>query len=505
MNNHADLAAGANEERPAAPRRPGMATHYLRYSISNGLILLAGFISFPILTRLLDNTQFGLLRYYETAMLLGVAIAKLGIPHAIVRFYPYVGGPGALRSFGTNLVLLPMLLSVGLWATGMAGVVAWLWMRGSQLPLLGWCALAMVPMLSAISIGQMVVRASERSDIVMAIKISGRMLELGLVLGAVMLVQASALAVLGGKLLAMVVLLAWMLHWMHRNVRVARDAVDWGAVRAGLVFGLPLMAHEFAFSMLANLDRVLLKQLTGDFAAVGIYAIGHALAMHLNVFIDATLYEAFTPVVTRRYEEGGNAAVRALKRQVLVPMTYAVVGIIAMVLVSGHDLLVALSGPGKAASGEVFVVVGITISTYALFSIANYGLQLKHRTMRVLVITLGAALLNVAANFVLIPRMGYMGAAWSCAISYGALCIAQYVSCPKGLAQFPPGRAIGMALGCAALLLAVAMGTDLFGLESAWSRLGGAALLFLLLYAAPVLALDPVLRGAAQAMLRRSI
>ena len=38
-----------------------------------------------------------------------------------------------------------------------------------------------------ISIGQMVVRASERSDIVMAIKISGRMLELGLVLGAVFL------------------------------------------------------------------------------------------------------------------------------------------------------------------------------------------------------------------------------------------------------------------------------------------------------------------------------
>jgi O-antigen/teichoic acid export membrane protein len=280
--------------------------------------------------------------------------------------------------------------------------------------------------------------------------------------------------------------------------------VDWGVVRAGLVFGLPLMAHEFAFSMLANLDRVLLKQLTGDFAAVGIYAIGHALAMHLNVFIDTTLYEAFTPVVTRKYEEGGNAAVRALKRQVLVPMTYAVVGIIAMVVLSGHDLLVALSGPGKAASGEVFVVVGITISTYALFSIANYGLQLKHRTMRVLVITLGAALLNVVANFILIPRMGYMGAAWSCAISYGALCLAQYASCPKGLAQFPRARTIGVAVGCAALLLSVSLGTDLFGLAGAWSRLLAAALLFLALYAAPLLALDPVLRGTARAMLRRS-
>jgi len=504
MNNHVDLAGEANEGVPAAPRRPGIATHYLRYSISNGLILLAGFISFPILTRLLDNTQFGLLRYYETAMLLGVATAKLGVPHAIVRFYPYAGGAAEFRAFGTNLVLLPLLLSLGLWATGMAGVVTWLWASGGQLPLLGWCALAMVPMLSTISIAQMVVRAGERSDIVMALKVSGRLLELGLVLGAVVLVQASALAVYGAKVLATVALLAWMLHWMRRNVRVAREAVDWRMVGAGLAFGLPLMAHEFAFSMLANLDRVLLKQLTGDFAAVGIYAIGHSLAMHLNVFIDATLYEAFTPVVTRTYEAGGNEAVRELKRRVLLPMTYAVVGIIAMLLVSGHDLLVALSGPGKAASGEVFVVVGITISTYALFSIANYGLQLEHRTMRVLVITLGAALLNVAANFILIPRMGYMGAAWSCAISYGALCIAQFVSCPKGLGQFPAVRATGVALACAVLLLAVALGSNLFGLQSAWLRLGVAALLFALLYAAPALALDPGLRGTALTLLRRS-
>lgn len=504
MNNPVEFPGEAVEEGPAVPRRPGIATHYLRYSISNGLILLAGFISFPILTRLLDNTQFGLLRYYETAMLLGVAISKLGVPHAIVRFYPYAGGAREFRSFGTNLVLLPLLLSLGLWASGMAGLVAWLWVRGGQLSVLAWCALALVPMLSTISIAQMVIRAGERSDIVMALKVGGRMLELGLVLGAVMLVQASALAVFGGKLLAMALLLAWMLHWLRRSVRASRDAVDWGAVRAGLVFGLPLMANEFAFSMLANLDRVLLKQLTGDFAAVGIYAIGHALAMHLNVFIDATLYEAFTPVVTRTYEAGGNSAVRELKRRVLVPMTYAVVGIVAMLLVSGHDLLVALSGPGKSASGEVFVVVGITISTYSLFSIANYGLQLKHRTMRVLAITLGAALLNIGANFVLIPRIGYMGAAWSCAISYGALCIAQFASCPKGLAQFPAMRATGIALGCAVLLLAVAMGTDLFGLEGAWPRLGAAALLFASVYAGPALALDPALRGTARAMLRRS-
>lgn len=475
-------------------RRAGIATHYLRYSFSNGIVMLAGFITFPILTRLLDNTQFGILRYYETMMLLGVAVCKLGAPHAIVRFYPYEGGLRKQRAFGTNLVVLPMALSITLWATVATALGVWAWTGNHAFSPLLWCALAMIPMLACINIIQSVVRAGERSDIVMATRISGRMAELVLVLAAVILVQQSAWAVFGGRIAAAVLLLSWLAYWMYRNVHAARVAVDWRAVRTGLVYGLPLMAHEIAFSMLANMDRVLLKHLTGDFAAVGIYAIGYSLAMQLNVFIDVTLSEAFNPAVTRAYESGGAVAVRALKERVLLPMTYAVVAIVGMLLVCGHDLLVALSGPSKAASGEVFVIVGMSVSLYAMFAIANYGLQLEKRTVAVLVITLGAALLNIGMNFLLIPRMGYMGAAWSTAISYGALCIAQFVICPKGLARLPDARSGTIALVSLALLLVVARGTDLFGLENTWARLGTAAVLFVLLYALPVLTLDPRIR-----------
>ncbi|GAB3384672.1 lipopolysaccharide biosynthesis protein [Lysobacter fragariae] len=504
MSSQAEITQGVDEDTLELPRqRPGIATHYLRYSISNGLVMLAGFISFPILTRFLDNTQFGILRYYDTLMLLGVAIIKFGTPHAIVRFYPYDGDAQRMRAFGTNMVLLPLVMSGTVWALGATGLVLWSWAGEGTFPPLFWCAVTMVPMLVGINIVQMVVRASERSDIVMVTRVVGRMLELVLVLGAVVLVQHSALAVYGGKMVAAVLLLAWLAHWMYRNVHVSRETIDMHAFRDGLVYGFPLMAHELAFSVLANMDRVLIKHITGDFAVVGIYAIGYSLAMQLTVFIDTTLSEAFTPVVMRAYETGGGSAVRALKERVLLPMTYAVVAIVAMLLVSGQDLLVALSGPDKAASGEVFIVIGITASTYALFAIANYGLQLKKRTMQVLAITLGAALLNIAMNFILIPRMGYMGAAWSTAISYGALSTAQFLVCPKGLARLPDLRTAAVALCCAAVLVAVARGSDLFGLHAAWTRLFAAGGLFVVLFALPVLALDSRLRGMLLGLRKR--
>lgn len=505
MNSSTGRASGADESIRELPReRPGIVTHYLRYSISNGLVMLAGFISFPILTRFLDNTQFGILRYYDTLMLLGVAIIKLGTPHAIVRFYPYDGNERRMQEFGTNMVLMPLMLSGTIWLAGVSVIVLWSWLGEGTFSPLVWCAVLMMPMLAAVNIVQMVIRASERSDIVMAVRVIGRMLELVLVLGAVILVQRSALAVYGGKIVATILLLAWLAHWMYRNVNVARDAVDWHTVRSGLVYGLPLMAHELAFSILANVDRVLLKQLTGDFAAVGIYAIGYSLAMQLNVFIDATLSEAFTPVVMRAYETGGSSAVRALKERVLLPMTYAVAAIIGILLVSGEDMLVALSGHDKAASGEVFIVIGITVSTYSMLAISNYGLQLKKRTMQVLIITLGAALLNVVMNLILIPRMGYMGAAWSTAIAYGALALAQFVICPKGLARLPDAHAVAVSLACLLVLVGVARGTDLFGLHAIWARLSVAGLLFVLLYALPVMALDQKLRRMTMGLMTRS-
>jgi O-antigen/teichoic acid export membrane protein len=82
--------------------RVGIGTHYLRYSTANILVMAAGLISFPVLTRLLDNTQYGILGYYETWVMMAVAVAKLGAQHAILRFYPFDGDGDAVEGVGSQ-------------------------------------------------------------------------------------------------------------------------------------------------------------------------------------------------------------------------------------------------------------------------------------------------------------------------------------------------------------------------------------------------------------------
>jgi len=487
----ASIANGTTPGRPTS-----LATHYLRYSTTNVLVLIAGFVSFPVLTRLLDNHQYGILGYYDTWGMIAIAVAKLGSQHAIIRFYPFDRDPRGMVRFGTNLVYLPMGLSVLLWAIVSIGMLVYAWWGNLHFPLVLWCVVLLTPIQVIISMLQMVVRASERSDILMATRVIGRWVELGLVLGAVILLQHSALAVFGGKILAALLLLFYFAHWARRNIPFSRGAVDLHATHHGMRYGLPLMANEMVAIVLVAIDRIMIKHMTGDFAAVGIYTIGYSLATQINVFMNASLSEAFGPVVNRVYDNDGEAAVRALKDRMLLPMTYASVAIATMLIGVGEDALVALAGPSKIASGEVFVVVGTTLALFPLFDISSYGLLLRKRSMMVFWITGFAAVLNAAINLVLIPRYGYMGAAWATAASYAVLGIARYLWCPRGLVRFPDLRTVSLSVGSAVLLLAVINGTDMFGIVAPWPRLCVAGVLFVLLYALPIWLFDPRLRKA---------
>ena len=61
--------------------------HISVYSAGNLLVTAAGFITFPILTRVFDVADYGVLNLVSATLLLLVAVGKLGMQHAVVRLY----------------------------------------------------------------------------------------------------------------------------------------------------------------------------------------------------------------------------------------------------------------------------------------------------------------------------------------------------------------------------------------------------------------------------------
>jgi O-antigen/teichoic acid export membrane protein len=482
---------------PAAPATTSVGTHYLRYSTANVLVLLAGLISFPVMTRLLDNAQYGILGYYETWIGLIVAVAKFGSQHSVLRFYPHGGDLAQLQHFSTNLVLFPLLLSFSLWALAAGGLLV-AHAMGGEFPGVFWCALLLIPPLVMGSLMDVVLQASERSYLLTVTRICKRWLELVLILAAVVFIQRSAVLAYAGKLVANCLLLVFYASWLSRHLSFSLATLDAGAIRASMLYGLPLVANELASVLLGSIDRVMIKHLVGDFAAVGVYTIGYSLAMNVSLFMNTTIKEAFVPVANRMYGSGGDAAVRALKARILLPTVYAAIGLATLIWAVGTEALVALSGPSKAASGPVFAIIGVTFALYPVIDISTYGLLLRKKSALVFATTLGAAVLNIGLNFLLIPAYGIMGAVWASVASLAALLACNCLLCPRELLRFPSLRATAIAGACAAFALATIEEGNLFGLGNHWARLFAAAGLFLALYVAPVWLLDPKLRAAVR-------
>lgn len=478
------MMAGLNDSRV------GIGTHYLRYSTANLMVMAAGFISFPVLTRLLDNTEYGILGYYETWVMMAVAVAKLGAQHAILRFYPFDGSGEAVRKFATNHFYLPLLFSSALWLLALMVFASLDYFGSADFSPVLWLAVLAIPLNVFASLVQMMLRAGEQSGLLVVTRVTWRWLELLGMVGAVVLIERSAVAAYGGKLLAALLVAAFYVRWVRHNLKFLRPALDMREFRTSLHYGLPLVVNEIAMVALISIDRIMLKGLLNDFAAVGIYSIGYSLALQVSILMQATLSESFQPVANRTHDTEGPAQVRALKRRVLLPMTYAAIGIAAAIFAVGGDALVAISGPGKAASGIVFAWVGGMYALMPVLDIAGYGLLLHKRTRTVLALTSAAAVLNIGLNFWLVPQYGVMGAVYATAICYAFLGAATCMLCPRELLQFPDARSLTVSLAAAGLFMLVVWQSGLFGLVSAWTRLFAAGGLWLLLYVLPVLAGD---------------
>ena len=67
-----------------------LAGHYFRYLHANMFIALAGFITFPFMTRELTRYEYGIFGYYETLILIVTAVFKYGYQESIQRFFPEI-------------------------------------------------------------------------------------------------------------------------------------------------------------------------------------------------------------------------------------------------------------------------------------------------------------------------------------------------------------------------------------------------------------------------------
>jgi len=245
-------------------------------------------------------------------------------------------------------------------------------------------------------------------------------------------------------------------------------------------YGMPLSLVSLASCVLAASDRLLVAGLLGP-AAAGAYAVASVVADRSIGVLLMAVAVATKPMVFAAWERGGAPAAHGLLARVAAWLMALGSPASALLVFAPRPVAGLLAGPGLApGAAAVLPWVGAGALLSALVAL-HFGLafQVARRTPAMVAAIAPAAVLNLAANLVLLPRYGVMAAAWTTLGGYALALAATLLLGRRHFAvPFPWPDAARTLLACVPLAV-VARGAPAAGglAPAAWLAAAGAAYL----------------------------
>jgi O-antigen/teichoic acid export membrane protein len=189
-----------------------------------------------------------------------------------------------------------------------------------------------------------------------------------------------------------------------------------------VAFGAPLVPSLLFVQVLDISDRFLIGVFRGS-SEVGIYNASYRLASLPIDLIVTLIVTAAAVLIVSSWEYKGRAATETFLT--FLTRVFFIVGVPATVGLSllSKDVMRLLT-PLEYADGWVIIpFVALGSFVVGLQWIAQRGLMLENRTMRILLFFSIAGVANILGNILLVPRFGYQAAAWTTLAAYIVLLI----------------------------------------------------------------------------------
>ncbi|MCR5106629.1 MAG: oligosaccharide flippase family protein [Lachnospiraceae bacterium] len=191
-----------------------------------------------------------------------------------------------------------------------------------------------------------------------------------------------------------------------------------------LKIGLPMIPHAFALVVLAQVDRLMIKDICSD-SDVGLYTFGYSFATLLSIFTNA-IGQAWLPWFNEQLDMGNRERIRSINKKIIMLGGFFTIGFITV----APEALMLLSPSSPPYWIARYVVPPVALGTFAQYLYTNYvNVELFYKKTPIIAVSsCFAAVINYLLNLIAIPRFGYTAAAYTTFISYVILMTFHFVA-----------------------------------------------------------------------------
>lgn len=409
------------ERTPLLRHLGKLASHSAVYGAADVFTTVVNLLLIPLYTTYLGATEYGhlaLLLLFSTAAKI---VFRLGLDAGFFRVHYDMAGDAERRRLAGTVALFAVAA-----ASVLMGLVFAL--RGPITRALlgpgvpeGWIVLAAGDVFAGTFafVPLSLLRIQDRPRLFSALSVLRH--AVNIVLKVVLVTAGHGIAgILWADLAATSVFALSLVPILRKN---AEASFSVPLLRQVLAFGLPKVPHGLMLQVLNLADRKILD-VFGSRGDVGLYHMGYTFGGGVKFALSA-FEPAWGPFVyaQARLPEGAATLARVA--------TYAYAGFAAAALAVaalGPDLLRLMTPNNSAfhAAGPIIPVVALAYLLHGLFLLTSVGIGIARQARFYPMVTAAAATANVAANLLLIPRFGAMGAAWATVLAYAVMAIAGY-------------------------------------------------------------------------------
>ncbi len=400
----------------------GLVRHLRNYASAGVLSAAVGLATFPILTRNLSVSEYGILGLITSSLTLFIAIGKLGIQHAVIRFFAQI------KNKNIDFSVLQMNSTVCMVFFTLATITTSLWLFSGLVILPRFLQYEDISSLFLLASGVVFIRlmgsgvmnflrAQQRSGHVAIAQSLSRFLNLMLIISLLFSTQLNPWALIVCLLVAEITGVGYAVYQYRSDFQFSVNAVSGKLARALLVYGLPLMMLESLGLVLRLSDRYLIESILGV-TELGQYSASYNLTAYLDIIVLGALVQAVKPAYMQMWESEGRERTQAFLASGFHVYLVAGLPFIAMFAITTPHLLGFLAG-SKYAPGTI-IIPYVTFSFWLEGSMhfLAAGLYIFKDTKVLMIWSFIAAVVNLVLNVLFIPHYGISAAAVVTIISY---------------------------------------------------------------------------------------
>ena len=189
-------------------------------------------------------------------------------------------------------------------------------------------------------------------------------------------------------------------------------------------YSYPLFLSSF-FTIFLNQTDILMLSYYLPADQIGIYSIANRLAV-LVFFLASSTFAIFSPAIARLLGKDQREDIESLLNKVTRLILIGTIPIFLIITIFSKEAL-TIFGKEFTAGNTALLILASSFLFNSLIGFAGQILGVMGRSKLILINSLGASILNIVLNYVLIPRYGIIGAAMATGFSIFAINLARTI------------------------------------------------------------------------------